>query len=87
MNADGSLAKPPIALAEVQGYVYLRRRGMADLPRAPGTGTAPGRLRLEGGGGAAQARFKRDFWLADVRACYAAGAGRRRAPAAAIGHV
>jgi glycogen debranching enzyme len=29
--ADGTLAKPPIALVEVQGYVYAAKRAMAEL--------------------------------------------------------
>ncbi|MCL5952272.1 MAG: amylo-alpha-1,6-glucosidase, partial [Chloroflexi bacterium] len=31
MNADGSLAEPPIALVEVQGYLYAAKLGLADL--------------------------------------------------------
>ncbi len=35
-HADGALAEPPIALCEVQGYVYEARRAVADLARALG---------------------------------------------------
>ena len=31
VNADGSLAEPPIALSEVQGYVYLAKLRIADV--------------------------------------------------------
>ena len=34
--ATGELAKPPIALVEVQGYVYAAKARMADLYRALG---------------------------------------------------
>ncbi|MDQ3659901.1 MAG: amylo-alpha-1,6-glucosidase [Actinomycetota bacterium] len=36
VHVDGSPAEGPIALVEVQGYVYLAKRGMADLYRAFG---------------------------------------------------
>lgn len=66
-NADGSLAKPPIALCEVQGYLYRAwqagarlltlmddaRRGQELMDRAQ-------ELRL---------RFERDFW-SDRLGCY-----------------
>ena len=35
-HADGTLAEGPIALCEVQGYVYGAFRGAAELPRALG---------------------------------------------------
>ncbi len=35
-HADGSLARPPIALAEVQGYVYAAWRAAADIARRLG---------------------------------------------------
>ena len=63
MNADGSLAKPPIALAEVQGYVYLAKRGMAGLYRRDGDDAAADRLEKEADD--LRRRFNRDFWLED----------------------
>ncbi len=36
VHADGRLAEPPIALSEVQGYVYLAKTRMADVYRALG---------------------------------------------------
>lgn len=62
-HADGRLAAPPIALAEVQAYVYGARRGLARLAR-----------RLERQADAAawdakasvlQERFNHDFWMAE----------------------
>ncbi|MCU1296256.1 MAG: amylo-alpha,6-glucosidase [Acidobacteriaceae bacterium] len=35
-HADGSLAEPPIALCEVQGYVYAAKRAAAELASARG---------------------------------------------------
>jgi len=62
-HADGALAEPPIALAEVQSYVYAAKRGMARLARrlerfvdaATWDGHAT-RLREQ---------FNRDFWIAE----------------------
>jgi glycogen debranching enzyme len=62
-NADGGLAEPPIALCEVQGYVYLAKTLTADLFRRAGdAGRADALL-----GEARQLReqFNRDFWLED----------------------
>ena len=39
VHADGSLAEGPIALCEVQAYVYAARRAAADLYRAMGRGS------------------------------------------------
>lgn len=62
VNADGSLAEPPIALVEVQGYVYAARLGIAELLERSGEDAAAARLRRQ----AAQLRrrFNRDFWMA-----------------------
>ncbi len=60
MNADGSLAKPPVALPEVQGYVYQAKMGIADLYARAGN---PGRAgQLRGQAADLRARFNRDFW-------------------------
>lgn len=68
VDRNGSLATPPIALVEVQGYAYLARLLMADLyardnqpERAQGLRDSCDRL---------QERFDRAFWVED-RACYA----------------
>lgn len=63
VHADGRIAEPPIALAEVQGYVYAALRGMARVAR---------RLDFyldastwEAKAARLQEQFERDFWLDD----------------------
>lgn len=65
MNADGTLARPPIALVEVQGYVYFAKLGIADLFERAGDAERAQALRQE----AAQLRqqFNRDFWMQDAQ--------------------
>jgi glycogen debranching enzyme len=64
-HLDGRPAEGPIALAEVQGYVYAARRSMARLARHRGemelaarVDTAADELRV---------RFDEAFWLPDAR--------------------
>ena len=66
--ADGTIAQPPIALCEVQGYVYAAYRARAAMARRAGDhepardcDAKADRLRLA---------FDRDFWLDDA-GCYA----------------
>lgn len=61
VNADGSPATPPIALVEVQGYVYLAKRKIADLFAAVGERSVAERLRQEAE--ALRQRFNERFWL------------------------
>ncbi len=63
MHADGALADPPIALAEVQAYVYAARCGMARLARRLGHPAEAAAWEAQ----AARLReqFNRDFWLPD----------------------
>ncbi|MGH2586505.1 MAG: amylo-alpha-1,6-glucosidase, partial [Dehalococcoidia bacterium] len=68
MNADGSLATPPIALVEVQGYAYLAKIGVADLYERAGDEDRAAILRREAAD--LRTRFNRDFWL-DDKGCYA----------------
>jgi glycogen debranching enzyme len=63
VNADGSLAAPPIALVEVQGYAYLARRAIADLYERAGAPEQARQLRAEADD--LRTRFNRDFWLPD----------------------
>ena len=63
-HADGTMAKPPIALVEVQGYVYAARQAMAWLaerrgerPRAQEWRLAAKRIR---------AAVEKRFWLPDL---------------------
>ena len=66
-NADGSLATPPIALCEVQGYLYRAWQAgarlltrMGDAPRGQALTARAQELRV---------RFERDFW-SDRLGCY-----------------
>lgn len=81
MNADGSLATPPIALVEVQGYVYLAKQGIAGLYDRSGDRATAARLRREAA--ELRARFNRDFWLRDKR-FYALALEKNGRPAAVI---
>jgi glycogen debranching enzyme len=63
-HVDGRPAEGPIALAEVQGYVYAARRSMARLARHRGD---PGlAARLDAAAEALQSSFDAAFWLADA---------------------
>lgn len=63
-HADGTLAQSPIALCEVQGYVYAARRQAASIATAIG---APERARaLEEQALALQQRFEEVFWCEEI---------------------
>ncbi len=86
-HPDGTLAEGPIALVEVQGYVYDARRRMADLALALGEAGLAATWRAE----AAILRdaFAAEFWLPDegYLALGLAGDGRPvAAPASNPGH-
>ena len=63
-HADGRLAEGPIALCEVQGYVYLARVHAARLARA--LGHAERARGLDAAAEALRAAFERDFWCEDI---------------------
>ncbi|MGI8839803.1 MAG: amylo-alpha-1,6-glucosidase [Caulobacteraceae bacterium] len=65
---DGGVPKSPIALCEVQGYVYLAKTLIAEALRANGEDAAAGRL--EGQAKKLRERFNREFWMED-EGCYA----------------
>jgi glycogen debranching enzyme len=69
-HADGSLAEPPIALAEVQGYVHLAKQRVAEVFDALGMADDAERLRREAA--ELKRRFNEAFWMEDER--YFAGA-------------
>jgi glycogen debranching enzyme len=60
-HANGALATPPIALAEVQGYAFAALSGAAELASALGDAALAATLRDEAA--ALFERFNRDFWL------------------------
>ena len=61
MHRDGTVAKPPIALCEVQGYVYDAKYRMASLVRAFGDTKTADRLKKEAAELAK--RFEKAFWM------------------------
>ena len=62
-HEDGTLAEPPIALAEVQAYVYRALVGLAGLARR--TDRFEMASRWDHQAEDLRARFARDFWLED----------------------
>jgi glycogen debranching enzyme len=63
VHADGRPAEPPIALAEVQAYVYLAKLRMADVYRALGRILDARRLVDEAA--ALKLKFNDAFWIED----------------------
>ncbi len=63
VHADGSLARGPIALVEVQGYVYEAKLRIADVYDAFGDPSRANQLRAEAG--ALRTAFNEAFWDAD----------------------
>jgi glycogen debranching enzyme len=60
VNADGSLARPPIALVEMQGYVFRAFRAVANVCRA--TGDEDRAAELERRADELRDRFEERFW-------------------------
>jgi glycogen debranching enzyme len=77
VTADGAIAEAPIALAEVQGYVYRAWRSIAELFKRDGDGARATELRRRAGD--LQARFEHDFW-SDKLGCYLLALGAGGAP-------
>ena len=75
---DGSLAVPPIAPAEVQGYVYDAKLRIAEIAREIWRDEALA-VRLEGDAAELQRRFDDAFWL-EERGFYALGLDRDKRP-------
>jgi glycogen debranching enzyme len=59
-HADGAIAQGPIALCEVQGYVYAGRLASADLAEALGDSLRASELRCQAA--ALKERFEQAFW-------------------------
>jgi glycogen debranching enzyme len=81
INSDGTLVKPPIALVEVQGYVYAAKLGMAEVFSALGQKGLARKLVEEAA--SLKDRFNNDFWL-EEEAFYALALGADREPARSI---
>ncbi|MEO7664781.1 MAG: glycogen debranching N-terminal domain-containing protein [Candidatus Limnocylindrales bacterium] len=69
-HRDGSIAQPPIALAEVQGYVYDAKLQVAELARLMGDAELAGKLVQEAA--ELRSRFDAAFWMTDAN-FYAVG--------------
>jgi glycogen debranching enzyme len=76
VHDDGSLATGPIALVEVQGYVYMAKLRVADVFDALGDRSTAGRLREEGQD--LKDRFNRAFWIEEDKYLAAALDGDKR---------
>jgi glycogen debranching enzyme len=63
VHADGSLAKSPIALVEVQGLVYMAKMKVAELYELDGDQQTAKQLRDEAR--ELRTRFNKTFWLHD----------------------
>jgi len=68
IDEQGHIATPPIAMVEVQAYVYAAKVAVADLFARRGDQATAERLRHEGA--ALRDRFDRDFWVESL-GCYA----------------
>ena len=76
-HADGSPAEGPIALCEVQAYVFAAKRSAAGIARALGEAALAEALELEAE--ALRQRFEDRFWLDDL-GCYALALDGRKQP-------
>jgi glycogen debranching enzyme len=63
-HADGRMAEPPIALCEVQGYVYAAKRSAAMIARELQESELAGKLDVEAE--ALRAKFEDAFWCDDL---------------------
>lgn len=85
VHADGTLAKAPIALVEVQGYVYAAKRRLVPALEALGLTNLARRLSREAQ--ALRRRFQESFWLDQERFYALALDGRKRQCAAIASNV
>jgi glycogen debranching enzyme len=79
--ADGSLARPPVALAEIQAYVYAAYLARAHIARE--FGDAETEQRSAGRAAALREAFNDAFWLPD-KGWYAVGLDRDKKPIDAL---
>jgi glycogen debranching enzyme len=76
VHEDGTLAEGPIALVEVQGYVYMAKLRVANVFDALGDYRTSSRLREEAQ--ELKERFHRAFWMEDQSYAAAALDGEKR---------
>jgi glycogen debranching enzyme len=67
MNAAGVIGKPPIALAEVQAYVYMAKQRLAKLADVMDDRALRQRMRYEAQ--EFRRRFNQDFWMDELEYC------------------
>jgi glycogen debranching enzyme len=79
--ADGTIAEPPIALAEVQGYAYAAYRARAAFAREEGD--APLARHWSSAAARLKRAFNQAFWLPD-KGWYAAALDRDKRPVDAL---
>ena len=75
-HADGTLAEGPIALCEVQGYVYAAKRAAADLALVLGHADRAAALRAQAE--TLRQRFEETFWCEDLSTYALALDGKKR---------
>jgi glycogen debranching enzyme len=75
-HADGKIAEPPVALCEVQGYVYAAKLAAAKLSRV--LGDVDRSCALEVQAETLRTRFEEAFWCEDLGTYALALDGRRR---------
>ncbi len=63
-HADGTIAEPPIALCEVQGYVYSAKRTAAQLAKVLGEYDTAAALEVQAE--TLKGRFEESFWCPDL---------------------
>ena len=80
--ADGRLARAPIALCEVQGYVYGAYLARAHFADELGDGATAARYRAKAAD--LKTAFNRDFWI-DSRGWFALGLDAEKKPIDALG--
>jgi glycogen debranching enzyme len=76
-HADGSLAEAPIALCEVQGYVYAAKLAAAELCLVLGDSGKAGALQAQAEG--LRGQFEEQFWCEELSTYALALDGRKRA--------
>ncbi|HVL51324.1 MAG TPA: glycogen debranching N-terminal domain-containing protein [Actinomycetota bacterium] len=76
VHSDGSLAEGPLALAEVQGYVYMAKQRMAEVYSALGSPDTADRLTEEAA--ELRAAFDKAYWMPEEGTFAMALDGRKR---------
>jgi glycogen debranching enzyme len=75
-HADGRLAEGPIALCEVQGYVYAAKKWAGELAKL--LGNSEKAAALEAQARALQVKFEQEFWCPEIRMYALALDGKKR---------